>query len=619
MYLITILPLSHNPQTDELSYFSKKPYEVGAFVTAPLGKQKLTGLVLKSTSLLEEKQTIKDAPFEMRKLPEQEPTFVLETIDIYKKMATYHLVRLNYLLRYALPYEYFSQDTKEKTNFLNKKTNIEVLQAKEVERITQYKSLIRSVFSKQQSVIIIVPTVQEIHFWHDALKKGIESVCVKITSEQTTKVREEALKTAQDNTHPLVIITTPYYFPIFLQRKYVLIVEHESSPYYRDHISKLHMNDIILALAQRTSERIVVGDTLLSTKTLYLEQKKIYQQYLQLQWPEKEIVTSVIPRPKDRAYEIFSKELYNFLRKVIQEKKKIILYGVRNGLATLTKCQTCQATLCCDSCTTPLVLVTRPEGRVFRCSTCHTTYPATKPCQQCGSSYLLPFGAGTETIEAEIKHAFPELPTYRIDSEVTQTKKQAEKIIKQFEKDSNGCLIVGEKGLRIVTEQVPYSAVVSCDSLFELPLLDAERKIFDIFLTLERFTTHEMLIQVFDPEQPTIQAYQTNTIKKWATAHILEREHFNYPPITTHIKYTYSSPHESHIHELEKQWKNIGYENSLTNVMYHRSKGHYIFIGSLFIPHTFWENESAEREVLENKLRSFPKSGHYEINPESLL
>lgn len=619
MYLITILPLSHNPQTDELSYFSKIPYETGAFVIAPLGKQKLTGLVLKSTSLLEEKQSIKDAPFEMRKLPEQKPISILKTIDVYQKMAGYHLVSLNYILRHTLPYEYLSQETNAHAIPSNKKTSVEVLQTKESERITQYKSLVRSAFSQQQSVIIIVPTVHETSFWHDALKKGIESVAMKITSEQTQKVRDESLKTIQQSAHPLLIITTPYYFPVLLQKKHILILEHESSSYYRDHISKLHMNDITIALAQRTSERVIMGDTLLSTEALYLEQKRIYQQYLQLQWPEKEITTRVVPRPKDRDYELFSKELHSFLEKAIQSKKKIILYGVRNGLATFTKCQTCQATLSCDSCTTPLVLVTRPEGRVFRCSTCHTTYPATKPCQQCGSGYLLPFGAGTETIETEIQNAFPGLPTYRVDSEVAKTKKQAEKIIKQFEKDSMGCLIVGEKGLRLVTEQVPYSAIVSCDSLFELPLLDAERKIFDIFLTLERFTTDEMLIQVFDTEQPTIQAYQTNTIKKWAATHLTERMHFNYPPISTHIKYTYTSPHESQIHDLEHLWKTLPYENSLTSIMYHRSKGNYIFVGSLFVSSELWRNECPERTTLENKLRSFPKSGEYEINPESLL
>jgi primosomal protein N' len=619
MYLITILPLSHNPQTDELSYFSKVPYETGAFVIAPLGKQKLTGLVLKSTSLLEEKQTIKDAPFEMRKLPEQEPLFVLPFVDVYQIMAEYHLVTLNFLLRHALPYEYLLKETISEKTSLTKKNKIEALQAKESERVTQYKSLVRSTFSKQQSVIIVVPTVQEIHFWYDSIKKGIESVTIKITSEQTAKVREESLKTIQSSEHPLLIITTPYYFPIVSYKKHVLILEHESSPYYRDHISKLHMEAITIALAEKVSERILRGDTLLSTETLYLLKKGIYDTYIQLQWPEKEVKTTVVARPKDRDYELFSVELQTLLKKVISEQKKVVLYGVRNGLATLTKCQTCQATLCCDTCSIPLVLVTRPEGRVFRCSKCHTTYEATKPCQQCGSRYLLPFGAGTETIETEIKTKFPELTTYRIDSEVTKTKKQAEKIIKQFEKETSGCLIVGEKGLRMVSEPTSYSAVVSCDSLFELPLLDAERKVFDILIALEKYTTAEMLIQVFDIEQSTIQAYQTGNIKKWSESHLAERTHFNYPPVYTHIKYTIALPHETQTQQIENMWKNLPLGNPQTNIMYHRSKGNYIFIGSIFVEREVWENDSTKKTQLQTALRSFPKSGRYEINPESLL
>lgn len=619
MYLITILPLSHNPQTDELSYFSKTPYETGAFVVAPLGKQKLTGLVLKSTSLLEEKQTIKDAPFEMRKLSEQKPLFVLPFIDVYQRMADYHLVTLNFLLRHALPYEYLSKETISGKTSLAKKYKVEVIQAKESERVIQYKSLVRSAFSKQQSVIIVVPTVQEIHFWYDTIKKGIESVTIKITSEQTGKVREESLKTVQSSEHPLLIITTPYYFPVISYKKHVLILEHESSPYYRDHISKLHMETITTALAEKTSERILRGDTLLSTETLYLLKKGTYDTYLQLQWPEKQIRVAVVARPKDRDYELFSVELQILLKRAISEQKKIILYGVRNGLATLTKCQTCQATLCCGTCSIPLVLVTRPEGRVFRCSKCHTTYEATKPCQQCGSRYLLPFGAGTETIETEIRTKFPELTTYRIDSEVTKTKKQAEKIIKQFEKESFACLIVGEKGLRMVNEPVSYCAVVSCDSLFELPLLDAERKVFDVLVTLEKYTTVEMLIQVFDTEQQTIHAYQTGNIKKWSESHLEERTHFKYPPVYTHIKYTVAVPHETQAQQIETMWKQLPLGNPQTNIMYHRSKGNYIFVGSIFVERELWENDSREKTQLQTVLRSFPKSGQYEINPESLL
>lgn len=618
MYLITIIPLSHNPQTDELSYFSKKPYEIGAFVIAPLGKQKVSGIVTGTTALLSEKQTIKEAPFEMRKLPEQEPNFKIPFIDIYQNIADYHVVHLNYIFRHAIPYEYLSKENTTKLP-LPKKTRIEVIQANTTERIIQYKALIRSAFSNQQSVIVLVPTVQEIDFWYEAIKKGIESISVKITSEQSNRTREESLKFINTNKHPIVVVTTPYYFPSLLYKKHIVIVEHESSPYYRDHISKLHMDKIVLALSEVSSDRSIRGDTLLSTETLYLLNNGTYDSYVPLQWPQKEIKTVVVARPKDRDYAIFSEALNSLLEVVTKEKSKVVLYGVRNGLATFTKCQTCQATLCCDTCVTPLVLVTRPEGRVFRCSKCHTTYEATKPCQQCGSRFLLPFGAGTETIETEVKTKFPELETFRIDSEVTKTKKQAKKILQQFEKSQQACLIVGEKGLHLIREPVSYSAIVSCDSLFELPLLDAERKVFEILLSMESITKKEMLVQVFDTEQPVIEAYQTSTIKKWSESHIQERMHFKYPPLYIHIKYTVSLPYEIQIQQIEHNWKKISAINVQTNIMYHKSKAQYVFIGSAFVERELWNNPSTKRQELLNSLHSFPKTGIYEINPDSLL
>jgi primosomal protein N' len=232
---------------------------------------------------------------------------------------------------------------------------------------------------------------------------------------------------------------------------------------------------------------------------------------------------------------------------------------------------------------------------------------------------LLPFGAGTETIETEVKTKFPELETFRIDSEVTKTKKQAKKILQQFEKSQQACLIVGEKGLHLIREPVSYSAIVSCDSLFELPLLDAERKVFEILLSMESITKKEMLVQVFDTEQPAIEAYQTSTIKKWSESHIQERMHFKYPPLYIHIKYTVSLPYEIQIQQIEHNWKKISAINVQTNIMYHKSKAQYVFIGSAFVERELWNNPGTKRQELLTSLHSFPKTGVYEINPDSLL
>jgi hypothetical protein len=66
-------------------------------------------------------------------------------------------------------------------------------------------------------------------------------------------------------------------------------------------------------------------------------------------------------------------------------------------------------------------------------------------------------------------------------------------------------------------------------------------------------------------------------------------------------------------------WKQLPLGNPQTNIMYHRSKGNYIFVGSIFVERELWENDSREKTQLQTVLRSFPKSGQYEINPESLL
>ena len=57
-----------------------------------------------------------------------------------------------------------------------------------------------------------------------------------------------------------------------------------------------------------------------------------------------------------------------------------------------------------------------------RCHYCGYEKQVPQECPECGSSYLRPFGTGTQRIEEELKHLIPGIKVLRMDKDTTAKK-----------------------------------------------------------------------------------------------------------------------------------------------------------------------------------------------------
>ena len=74
MFIIRTLPLQKGGHIDELTYFSRIPYELGTFLTVPVRNRTLTAMVVAAEPVPSVKSVLRSMTFSLKKLPQQPNT-----------------------------------------------------------------------------------------------------------------------------------------------------------------------------------------------------------------------------------------------------------------------------------------------------------------------------------------------------------------------------------------------------------------------------------------------------------------------------------------------------------------------------------------------------------------
>lgn len=129
------------------------------------------------------------------------------------------------------------------------------------------------------------------------------------------------------------------------------------------------------------------------------------------------ITTPQIVNMKDERksgnYDILSERV---LQSVQATTGDILLYINRKGYATAVGCTDCDFISRCDRCGMSHVFYA--STKTLRCHYCGTSARVPASCPSCHGTSLLPFGVGTEQVEAYIRQSCPAIPhtIIRIDS-----------------------------------------------------------------------------------------------------------------------------------------------------------------------------------------------------------
>jgi primosomal protein N' (replication factor Y) len=176
-------------------------------------------------------------------------------------------------------------------------------------------------------------------------------------------------------------------------------------------------------------------------------------------------------------------------------------------------------------------------------------------CMACGSETLDAKGFGTEQIETEVKHLFPEHSVARMDQDTTRGKHAYVKLIEKIENQEVD-IIVGTqmlaKGLDF--RNIRLVGVMNADNLLNFPDFRAHERSFQLLQQVSGRAGRtekrgKVLIQTFNPNHQILQQVSVNDYDGMFKDEAEQRYQYKYPPYYRTIKITLRDRNYNKMHK----------------------------------------------------------------------
>jgi primosomal protein N' (replication factor Y) len=125
-----------------------------------------------------------------------------------------------------------------------------------------------------------------------------------------------------------------------------------------------------------------------------------------------------------------SSALMKELEDCVKSGNQAMLYINRRGYASFQMCRACGFVKKCANCDVSMVV--HLDDRALKCHYCSAREEILRACPECNSPHIRLGMLGTERLEEEIKKLFPTVVVARMDSDTTQKKDAALKILSDF-------------------------------------------------------------------------------------------------------------------------------------------------------------------------------------------
>lgn len=237
---------------------------------------------------------------------------------------------------------------------------------------------------------------------------------------------------------------------------------------------------------------------------------------------------------------IFSDDLYDSLKKNLEDKKQSILFLNRRGFSTFVSCRSCGYVVKCDDCDVSMTY--HKNKNQMRCHYCGKTIRTPEVCPVCKSPYIKYFGIGTEKIEDFTKEMFPNARVMRMDGDTTTEKDSYEKKLELMKKGQVDILVGTQmiaKGLDF--ENVTLVGIVAADINLNLPDFRSSEKTFQLINQVSGRAGRgehagKVILQTYDPSKYSIEFAREYDYKGFYEKEDGLRRIFNYPPYTNILR-----------------------------------------------------------------------------------
>ncbi|MEK7227961.1 MAG: hypothetical protein AAB681_01230 [Patescibacteria group bacterium] len=564
MYILSIIPISRGIPFSSLSYYSTDALSIGTLVEIPLGRQVTTGLVYGCTSLIEAKTSIKQATFSLKRIKKVlgQSHFTTSLMEGLKEASVRTLTPSGSLAGIVINeifLETFQSLSSQAIEQENIKKNPIVAYGTYTDRLDAYKRIIRGAFANKESVVLVAPSIRATEYWYEVLKKGITNHSVILHSKKTKRDQKSALTLIKNSDRPLFICTTPQSAVIPRSDIKTMILEDESSSLYKLHDRySADMRIVLRSIADASGIQTVYGDTLPRFETLI---ETSSTELARVFTPDK---LTVVPTEAYRS--VLPTEVIELIRYCQKKKKSLFIYTNRKGIAPMSRCSDCGTSVDCPTCGLPVVLrykISKGEReRMFICTHCGDTLPATHVCSYCGSWNITPVSIGTESIYEAVTRIVENKNIITVDDNLALDDKSVEALLEDIQK-RKWFVMIGTQRLLPHIKQVDYVVIPFFDRLLSTPSPYTVEEVLRLIMECNEKTKETLVLSTKKPDFEITKLLATKKIQSIIDSDLEIRKTLKYPPFGSLLKLSVTVP-SSHKDTLVQKVTNFFANNEAT-------------------------------------------------------
>jgi primosomal protein N' (replication factor Y) len=406
-----------------------------------------------------------------------------------------------------------------------------------------YLQLMQHVLERGQQCLFMVPEISLTVQLCDRISSRLAAPVAMLHSGLSAAERFDAWRAIRRGDIKIIIGARSAVFAACVDPGLIIVDEEHDASYKQDDTLRYNGRDLAVVKAQQTGCVVVLGSATPSLESYYNAVRGKYGlQHLSCRAADRSMPTVTIvdmkgePTHAKKKSAVLSRLLVKQLRARLAAGQQSILLLNRRGFASALLCRQCGHTFRCPNCDVPLIQHKNRNRLV--CHYCDYGLRVPQECSECGSFFLMPLGWGTERLEEELKHLFPEARIARLDRDTAVARRSILTRAHQGEID----VLVGTqmiaKGLHL--PGVTLVGVISADQILGFPDYRSGERAFQLLTQVagragRGSVAGEVIIQTYNPEHYSMRCAQQHDFKGFYRQEMRFRKELNYPPLSRMI------------------------------------------------------------------------------------
>lgn len=565
MYYYEVAPFSIvRAESATFTYASASILSVGQFVTIPVGKKTLTGLVM---------QSVKNPPYATKQIFDalEIPALPIELVTTAQWMAHYYATHLAIVLQTVLPRGIAkkrrvranipSMSKRERTNIVFTKSQEKAIRELSTMppgtallhgitgsgKTAVYIELCRRSLDAGASTIILVPEIALTSQLVAELSQHFNNLYVT-HSKQTEAERHSIWQAIAISSKPCVVVgpRSALFMPV--QKLGLIVIDEAHEPSFKqEQAPRYSALRVASILGKAHGARVIQGSATPLISEYYIAEHT-HQRIVSM--PDKaridttEPEVSLIDMTKKsgfRRHRFISDTMIHTLTASLDNNEQCLIYHNRRGSASVTLCEQCGWSAICERCFVPLTL--HADKHVLECHICSLRSSVPTSCPECASTDIIHKGIGTKLLESEIRKLFPDKVVARFDGDAASDATLEKRYQELY--DGSIDIIVGTqvvaKGLDL--PHLRTVAVVQADAGLSLPDYQSSERTFQLLSQVVGRvgrSSHKtmVIIQTYQPNHPAVKFGIEQNYSEFFAQTIAERKRAVFPPFTYLLKLT---------------------------------------------------------------------------------